>query len=170
MVFKKIIFQNSLMANETPSRPPPFMANAILNFHFDYRHTSLIEINVTTLTNPTIWAKFKMRSDWQGKARIGLGSDKNNITCENLMIPWQSSPGRLVVVGEGGTEILRWQQQLAWACCLFTLSIYMYTINYLLYCLVQLSTVQSSSKSLVSSVSIPDICHGRHGRCKFWQI
>ena len=29
------------MANETPSRPPPFMANAILNFHFDYRHTSL---------------------------------------------------------------------------------------------------------------------------------
>ena len=29
------------MANETPSRPPPFMANAILNFHFDYLHTSL---------------------------------------------------------------------------------------------------------------------------------
>ena len=42
MVFKKIIFQNSLMANETPSRPPPFMANAILNFHFDYLHPSLI--------------------------------------------------------------------------------------------------------------------------------
>ena len=42
MVFKKIIFQNSLMANETPSRPPPpFMANAILNFHFDYVTTSL---------------------------------------------------------------------------------------------------------------------------------
>ena len=29
------------MANETPSRPPPFMANAILNFHFDYVTTSL---------------------------------------------------------------------------------------------------------------------------------
>ena len=42
MVFKKIIFQNSLMANETPSRPPPLMANAIKNFHFDYRHPSLI--------------------------------------------------------------------------------------------------------------------------------
>ena len=43
MVFKKIIFQNSLMANETPSRPPPppFMANAILNFHFDYVTPSL---------------------------------------------------------------------------------------------------------------------------------
>ena len=41
MVFKKIIFQNSLMANETPSRPPPFMANAILNFHFDYLKPSL---------------------------------------------------------------------------------------------------------------------------------
>ena len=30
------------MANETPSRPPPFMANAILNFHFDFLHPSLI--------------------------------------------------------------------------------------------------------------------------------
>ena len=38
----KIIFQNSLMANETPSRPPPsFMANAILNFHFDFLNPSL---------------------------------------------------------------------------------------------------------------------------------
>ena len=32
------------MALETPSRPPPFMANAILNFHFDYLTPSL---NVT---------------------------------------------------------------------------------------------------------------------------
>ena len=41
--FKKIIFQNSLMANETPSRPPPppLMANAILNFHFDFLTPSL---------------------------------------------------------------------------------------------------------------------------------
>ena len=45
MVFKKIIFQNSLMANETPSRPPlPLMANAIINFHFDFLTPSLIEI------------------------------------------------------------------------------------------------------------------------------
>ena len=29
------------MALKTPSRPTPFMANAILNFHFDYWHTSL---------------------------------------------------------------------------------------------------------------------------------
>ena len=41
MVFKKIIFQNRYVALETPSRPPPFMANAILNFHFDYLNTSL---------------------------------------------------------------------------------------------------------------------------------
>ena len=42
MVFKKITFQNRYVALETPSRPlPPFMANAILNFHFDYWHTSL---------------------------------------------------------------------------------------------------------------------------------
>ena len=29
------------MALETPSRPPPFMTNTILNFHFDYWHPSL---------------------------------------------------------------------------------------------------------------------------------
>ena len=42
----KIIFQNRYVALETPSRPrPPFIANAILNFHFDYWHPSLI-INI----------------------------------------------------------------------------------------------------------------------------
>ena len=41
----KIIFQNRYMALETPLRPPPpFMANAILNFHFDFLHPSLIGI------------------------------------------------------------------------------------------------------------------------------
>ena len=42
MVFKKIIFQNRYVALETPSGPPPFMANTILIFHFDYPHPSLI--------------------------------------------------------------------------------------------------------------------------------
>ena len=38
----KIIFQNRYVALETPSRPtPPFMANTILNFHFDYLTPSL---------------------------------------------------------------------------------------------------------------------------------
>ena len=32
------------------SRPPPFMANAILNFHFDYWHTSLIHHTALPLT------------------------------------------------------------------------------------------------------------------------
>ena len=43
MVFKKIIFQNRSVALETPLRrpPPPFMANTILNFHFDYWNPSL---------------------------------------------------------------------------------------------------------------------------------
>ena len=41
MVFKKIIFQNRYIALETPSRPPPLMANAILNFHFDFLNPSL---------------------------------------------------------------------------------------------------------------------------------
>ena len=47
MVFKKIIFQNRYVALETPSRPlPPFMANAILNFHFDYLTTSLMHFGI----------------------------------------------------------------------------------------------------------------------------
>ena len=37
----KAIFQNRYVALETPSRPPPFMANTILNFHFDYLTPSL---------------------------------------------------------------------------------------------------------------------------------
>ena len=50
MVLKKIIFQNRYVALETPSRPPPFMANAILNFHFDYLTPSLMVTTVWTLS------------------------------------------------------------------------------------------------------------------------
>ena len=35
--FKHFFLQNTLMARETP----PFMANAILSFHFDYLNPSL---------------------------------------------------------------------------------------------------------------------------------
>ena len=59
MVFKKIIFQNSLMANETPSRPPPFMANAILNFHFDFLHTSLIDTHEPGFVRPSTMTTFQ---------------------------------------------------------------------------------------------------------------
>ena len=38
---KKSFFQNRYVALETPSRPPPLIANAILNFHFDYLNPSL---------------------------------------------------------------------------------------------------------------------------------
>ena len=38
---RKIIFQNRYVALKTPSRPlPSFMANTILNFHFDYLNPS----------------------------------------------------------------------------------------------------------------------------------
>ena len=48
MVFKKIIFQNRYVALETSSRPPPFMENTILNFHFDYLNPSLMFSKVMT--------------------------------------------------------------------------------------------------------------------------
>ena len=35
------------MALETPSRPPPLMANAILNFHFDFLTPSLKCLQIT---------------------------------------------------------------------------------------------------------------------------
>ena len=39
---KNHFFQNRYVALETPSRlPPPFMANTIINFHFDYLNTYL---------------------------------------------------------------------------------------------------------------------------------
>ena len=47
--FQKNHFQNRYMALETPSRPPPFMANTILNFHFDYPQPSLMPKLYTTL-------------------------------------------------------------------------------------------------------------------------
>ena len=69
MVFKKIIFQNSLMANETPLRPPPpFMANAILNFHFDFPGTSLIwgwrsrAVAQEAIVGPPLSTSFKISS------------------------------------------------------------------------------------------------------------
>ena len=34
------------ISNRATRDPPPFMANAILNFHFDYLHTSLIDDHV----------------------------------------------------------------------------------------------------------------------------
>ena len=37
----KIIFQNRYVALVCGLDPPPFMANAILNFHFDYLNPSL---------------------------------------------------------------------------------------------------------------------------------
>ena len=55
------------MAIETPSRPPsppPFMANAILNFHFDFLKPSLIKIlnNCFTLFDH----KSHRESDFEG--------------------------------------------------------------------------------------------------------
>ena len=43
------------MANKTPSRPPPPMANAILNFHFDFLTPSLRLNNYFIFTFLTIY-------------------------------------------------------------------------------------------------------------------
>ena len=40
ILFKKIIFQNTLLAHETP----PLMASSILNFHFCFWNPSLIPV------------------------------------------------------------------------------------------------------------------------------
>ena len=55
------------------SRPPPFMANAILNFHFDYWHTSLIKYRHLRFLYVAHWNQVQRRcpvrnlqktSDW----------------------------------------------------------------------------------------------------------
>ena len=63
----KIIFQNRYVALETPSRPPlPFMANAILNFHFDFLNTSLMQNFVRGISHAAdcafLWAKQRVRT------------------------------------------------------------------------------------------------------------
>ena len=40
-----------------PRDPPPFMANAIINFHFDFPHTSLISGNHASAFH-TIWPSY----------------------------------------------------------------------------------------------------------------
>ena len=60
MVFKKIIFQNRYVALETPSRHPPFMANTILNFHFDYLHHSLTSNFCITVSSFRRYAMYKV--------------------------------------------------------------------------------------------------------------
>ena len=42
MVLKKNHFSEEVFGTRAPlETPPPFMANTILNFHFDYPHPSL---------------------------------------------------------------------------------------------------------------------------------
>ena len=41
MVFKKSFFRIGVWHSRPPRDPPPFMANTVLNFHFDYWNTSL---------------------------------------------------------------------------------------------------------------------------------
>ena len=67
------------MANETPSRPPPpFMANAILNFHFDYLNPSLTFRQILSLSlrdgvKKSKW-KFKMAFAMKGGGLEGVSS------------------------------------------------------------------------------------------------
>ena len=46
------------MANETPSRPPPFMANAILNFHFDFLTTSPVTQIIPHVSSFSLISKY----------------------------------------------------------------------------------------------------------------
>ena len=50
---KKSFFKIGKWHSRPPRDPPPFMANAILNFHFDYPHTSL---TLTVWLKLTLWS------------------------------------------------------------------------------------------------------------------
>ena len=75
MVFKKIIFQNSLMANETPSRPPPLHGKCHLKFPFWF-FAPFPNIYSTYKERPWPFRKWltsddKLHSGWQ---QIGSSS------------------------------------------------------------------------------------------------
>ena len=67
------------MANETPTRPPPFMANAILNFHFDYWHPSLNDIACS------LWLG-------GGQEKVGASGFQNKQTLPDRTFPNQLFP------------------------------------------------------------------------------
>ena len=92
MVFKKIIFQNSLMANETPSRPPPFMGNAILNFHFDFLHPSLSDDWKTLKKISGSVVESCSHSGWFTVLRLPVP------ICPGYQFPWSLSVSLLLIV------------------------------------------------------------------------
>ena len=67
------------MANETPSRPPPFMANAILNFHFDYVTPSLTSHDLSIF-----WSLRHKRKDYLRKMSY-IQNKNNNFTVHNFL-------------------------------------------------------------------------------------
>ena len=58
---KKSFFRIGMWHSRPPRDPPPFMANTILNFHFDYLNTSLT-FSASLLTKDSCWLKLLRRS------------------------------------------------------------------------------------------------------------
>ena len=91
----KFIFQNRYVALETPSR---LMANAILNFHFDFPHTSLIAPHI--IRPYQIVCHFCQPENYHLLTSRGFGcylSTSRNITpdfkqkvCDLTLLPWYS--------------------------------------------------------------------------------
>ena len=102
------------MANETPSRPPPLMANAILNFHFDFLNPSL---------SLSYFFSRLLRSSWSGFGLLGpitgsgfgdsSGSNEDAVTlgavevahplhldnmCDAILLPFCWDAGQVTVL------------------------------------------------------------------------
>ena len=88
--FQKIIFQNRYVALGTPSRPP------ILNFHFDYPHTSLIYHNCILL----ICNKIQKSSIWAFERRSIFLEALDGVFCvikDQIYLAWfEFYPGEFV--------------------------------------------------------------------------
>ena len=66
-----------------PREPPPFMANAILNFHFDYLNPSLIKVEAGNEYDCT-WNVKKRQKNSYWFRQIVVDSDYALITCNPL--------------------------------------------------------------------------------------
>ena len=94
MVFKNSFFRKGMWHSRPPRDPPPFMAKAILNFHFDFLTTSL---------RAYLPAR---RGGWQGAWRLRdenvLGEEENIYLRVKIRI-WLTGTCLLAMRGSAGT-------------------------------------------------------------------
>ena len=109
---KKSFFKIGMWHSRPPRDPPPFMANAILNFHFDFLHPSLIKSHKSSTILPKNTTILKACLEW---GRENICSPSPFFAAGE--VAWgltfvRSSPGDLDFCMK--LEFWRWHNDWAW--------------------------------------------------------